>query len=227
MTLSNAVKKEEALKLRESGKKLTDIVTETGLSKATLKRLFRKTGVTKIKGEPIPNKDTVEGNHEGEPIKSELEDSKNEDSNVKRVIESEPKEKVKFTGGAKSVTYDSRTGSIIISESAEKVPYIPRDDTSDKCDAAQRTKRATAGGGQQYQRHVESRKRDIDEPENAIDDLFSRKIVSTLIPLGLILSGYLMEGDKSNMPLQPINAGENIRKRVQGWLGEGGNNDNW
>jgi len=223
MTLKNKGAKEAALSMSKKGMKTTDIAKEVGLSKATLKRLFKKNGVTKIKSETLPNKDTVEGNHTGEPIKTELEGSKNEGSNIKEGIESEPK-------GATGATVTKVTYNKDGSFSIEKVKLDTGKDLmrENKQEPTKNNSRSEiAGGGQQFKEAPETRKRDIDEPDNPIDDLFSRKIVSTLVPLGLILSGYLLKGDKSDMPLQPINAGENIRKRVQGWLGEGGKDSDW
>lgn len=84
MTLSNNIRKEEAIKLRESGMKILDIVDKTGLSKATLKRVFKKAGLTNEKmclshnkSEPSENVKQPEDKNVNEPIKSKTGLSEN------------------------------------------------------------------------------------------------------------------------------------------------------
>jgi len=211
MVKANAVKKEEALKLREQGIKIPEIVERTGLSRAVIYRLFKKNGVVQPKtrqvvseNETLPNKDAVEGNHEGEPIKNEIE---NENVNIKNEKR-----------GTKSVRFDERSGAIVISENEEAVSYTkPIPETKNV------KPEVTPGGGQAMKTAPETRKRDIDEPDNAIDNFFSRGLVETLVPLGLIVAGYMMkkEAEPSN-----VEYGEGVRKYgFGGWLKEG--NSDW
>lgn len=106
MTLLNIGKKEEALKLRESGMKILDIVDKTGLSKATLKRVFKKAGLTSEKlsrshnkSKTSEKKDEIEDKNVNEPIKSEL-----------GVLEVKDKEGTSVT----QVTYDTKSGGLIL-----------------------------------------------------------------------------------------------------------------
>lgn len=199
MVLKNVPLKEEALKLREGGMKLTEIVTKTGLSKATLKRFFKKKGLVNdklslshIKSAPSENKDKEGDKNESLTIKSEVPDTQKE---VKEGSEIEINN-VSFKGA--KVDFDVKNGSLAIVSSdvvIEKPIEQRRDPTegSGVSDSPSES-RIKPGLGQDLQTSHVTEKLDIDAPDNVLDNFFSRGLVETLIPIGLVTAGFLMKG---------------------------------
>lgn len=193
MVLKNNIKKEEALKLREGGMKLTEIVTKTGLSKATLKRFFKKKGLVNDKlslshnkSAPSENKDKREDKNESLTIKSEMND---ENVNPKTEVGGGT-----FTGT--SVTFDIKTGSLSL-EDTKNVMEEPKSTEKDDKRVTSESHNV-AGLGQEFKTAPETRKPDIDAPENVLDKFFLRGTTEILVPLGLLVAGFMMSDKKGS-----------------------------
>ena len=132
------------------------------------------------------------------------------------------KEKVKLpavTGDTKTqIIYNDRDGSFTIAQ-GEEVSDMPKEPKTENPEPK-------AGGGQDMKTAPETRKLDIDRKEDVLDNFFSRGVVETLVPVGLLVAGFMMKKET-----EPGNAeyGENVRKHGMsgGWLNGGGSNNDW
>jgi hypothetical protein len=183
---ANEIRKTEALKLRENGMKLNDIVAKVSLSKATLKRLFKKKGLTNNKlslsHKPPVNSDL--------PVIGDTKDPESEPITEKVKLNSEPKGVSDPSFHNTHVTFDTKTGGFTL-EPVEKKTIEPETNQTIIPKAE-----VVAGGGQQYQTSHITEKREIDEPENVMDKFFTRGMIETLVPVGLLLAGYMISGKK-------------------------------
>ena len=118
MVKTNDVIKVEALRLREAGETIKQIVTKTGLSKSTLLKHFKKNGVIKSVVTPPPIKnDTPINNPTPKGEKSDI--INNNDTKVSQPISDT------FRGS--KVTYDMKRGDISI-EALDTLPItIPEE----------------------------------------------------------------------------------------------------
>lgn len=170
MTLENNIKKEKGLKLRNTGASYTEIAKVLKISRGTAIRWYKNTK----KG------DSEEG----------LNDTVLEPPKKERVTgDTENKEKIEDLSGTKNakitgVTFDSKDGNITIiqDEDAPIKPFKPEP--------------LKAGAGQQMKTSHITEHRDIDEPENVVDKFFNRGLVETLMPLGLLVAGFMIKEKK-------------------------------
>lgn len=229
MVKANAIKKAEALRLREGGMKITAIVDKTGLSKATLKRLFKKNNLisdklslSHIKSVPLQNKD-LKGNEKADPtIKSEPLVSENNVNGTKNEGKDLDRPEIEFSNsfcGVK-IIFDTKTGGFTIERGEKKAidknlaTSKRQSDNKSGLEAASEQP-ITPGLGQQFKTAPDTRQRDIDAPESPLDSIFKRNNVEILIPLGLVICGYMM---KSENPQDNAFRGDQIRKNGLGWL---------
>lgn len=115
------------------------------------------------------------------PTQNKINDNRNDNQNV-RVDEAS------FKGV--NVNY-TRTGAITIESSGvvEK-PILMAPEG--------RENPVKPGAGQQYQTAHVTEKPDIDAKENVLDTFFTRSNVEILVPVGLLVAGFLMSGKKGS-----------------------------
>ena len=202
MAKANDIIKVEALKLREEGLIITEIVTKTGLSKATLKRLFKSKGLTynnlslsHINSEPQINNDQDDDEKVNPTIKSEpgLSEKGSE------IVQSDT-----FKGT--KVTFDSKKSAITIGSSdiVDIVGTTPTSPTS----PTSPTPEPVPGSYTKSREIVPKQDMDINRPEDPLDRFFSRGMIETLIPIGLIVAGYVMKKSENN---------DRMDKRGEAW----------
>jgi hypothetical protein len=185
MVKANEIKKTEALKLREGGMKLNDIVDKVSLSKATLKRLFKKKGLTNNKlslsHEPPVKSDL--------PVISDTKDPESKPVTEKVKLNSEPKGVSEPSFHNLHVTFNDKSGGFTL-EPGEKKTIVP--ETVKPLTLETTKEPVKPGGGQASQIAHVSEKPDVDAPESPLDSIFKRSYAEILIPLGLVVCGYAM-----------------------------------
>ena len=209
MTKTNDVKKVEALKLRESGMEKLEIVKKTGLSRATLTKLFKKAGLTNsklslshIKKEPTENNDHSNDEKLNPSIKSEVGELEIKPEDIKGGMEGEPDTDI-FKGT--NVTFDSKKGNITLESSGgNEGERIKADGERDTDSLVPLAVSPVAGSFHQPRQDPPKQDLSLDRPEDPLDNFFSRGMIETLIPIGLIVSGYLIKGDKK----ETVNRGD-------------------
>ena len=199
MAKANDSIKVEALKLRESGQTIKQIVAKTGLSKSALLRHFKKHGVIKsIVAPSVINNDNPEN-----PDSSEHKMDKAtiiNDTEVSEVIEETPDTD---TYKGTKVTFDSKKSAITIESSdiEDIVGTTPTSPTSP-------TPEPVPGSYTKPREIVPKQDMDINRPEDPLDTFFSRGMIETLIPIGLIVAGYVMKKSENS---------DRIDKRGEDW----------
>lgn len=180
----NDVKKQEALKLRENGMKLLDIRDKTGLSKATLERLFKRNSLISDKlsnshknNETPQNKGEEGDKNVNSPIKSEVADENVKSENIDALSSTS------FSGI--NIIFDTKTGGFRIG-GAERV------------EEKTLGKPIKPGAAQQFKTSHVTEKPGIEAPDNVLDNFFSRGLIETLVPIGLVVAGYMMKGKKGS-----------------------------
>lgn len=171
MTLQNNLKKQEALKLREEGLTKPEITKKTGLSRATLTRLFHNH--RDIKGglnEP-PETDPINDKNAKPPIKKEVGVSE------KGLVSN-------ITG----ITFHSEDGSIEIIQN-EDTPKISAEKTEVEPPEVSAEITEDNSGKTAHTQNLNDVEPEITKPTNMLDGA-----LSTAIPIGLILAGALMKG---------------------------------
>ena len=193
MVKTNDIKKVEALRLREAGDTITQIVTKTGLSKSTLLKHFKKHGVIKsILTPPAIKNDTPENNGESTDKKVNL--TIKEDVGVSEVMSNNDEitsDTATFKGS--KVTFNSKVGSIVITPTDTKdiISSLPTTIAKD-------TPEIVPGSYTKPRENAPKQDMDINRPEDPLDRFFSRGMIETLIPLGLIVAGYVMPKSENN-----------------------------
>lgn len=216
MVKTNDIKKIEALKLRETGDTIKQIVTKTGLSKSTLIKHFKKHGVIKsIVTPPAIKNDTPENKDESDDKKVNL--TIKEDVGVSETG-TEITQSDTFKGS--KVSYDKGNISIESSGIEDIVGSLPTTIAKDTPELE-----PVPGSYTKPRENMPKQDLDVDRPEDPLDNFFGRGMVETLIPIGLIIAGYVMK--KENDPTTNQFKGEEIRSKGLGWLSGDRGGDNW
>lgn len=193
MTLENYPKKQEALILRENGMKLSEIVNKTGLSKATLKRLFNHKGLVNEKLSLSHNK------NESTPINDPPYDKKPGVIIISEPPYDTPKgindtSELKTIEGTKSskitvVNFDTKNGTIEITQNED----IPEESMG-----AAKVKSSESSAGITEKNSVKT----SEHPNlNDIEPVTSNPldgVLGMLIPIGLVGLGMLCRGKKGS-----------------------------
>ena len=215
--------KEECVRLRkEEGVKHKDIATILNVSLPTIKRWLKGIKVLKeTSGTQVTDKPTVTQGAEGTKVSqviNTLSDTKNTE-NIRETGDTDVAGDV-FSGI--KATYDIKKSVIILEPSDTKdiISTLPTTIAKDTPELE-----PVPGSYTKPRENMPKQDLDVDRPEDPLDNFFGRGMVETLIPIGLIIAGYVMK--KENDPTTNQFKGEEIRSKGLGWLSGDRGGDNW
>ena len=212
--------KEECVRLRkEEGVKHKDIATILNVSLPTIKRWLKGIKVLKeTSGTQVTDKPTVTQGAEGTKVSqviNTLSDTKNTE-NIRETGDTDVAGDV-FSGI--KATYDIKKSVIILEPSDTKdiISTLPTTIAKDTPELE-----PVPGSYTKPRENMPKQDLDADRPEDPLDNFFGRGMIETLLPLGLIIAGYVMkkEGDLSNASIGDHGAGwlnEKLNKGSDKW----------
>ena len=209
MVKANDIKKVEALKLREAGDTIRQIVTKTGLSKSTLLKYFKKKGVIKsVATLPVIKNDTPINNPTPKGEKSDIINNNDTLSDTKEITPPFDNVNISFNndGGITLTSLDTP---------------MPHDLITSK------TVEPKESAGEQSGISAEDRLGKL-LPEGLKMPGSEEKsgVLGYAIPIGLLLVGaYLMKTQPDVNTNTNVYRGGEIRKHGLNWLEQG--EDKW
>ena len=209
MVKANDIKKVEALKLREAGDTIRQIVTKTGLSKSTLLKYFKKKGVIKsVATLPVIKNDTPINNPTPKGEKSDIINNNDTLSDTKEITPPFDNVNISF----------NNDGGITLTSLDTPIPHDP---------ITPKAIEPKESAGEQSGISAEDRLGKL-LPEGLKMPGSEEKsgVLGYAIPIGLLLVGaYLMKTQPDVNTNTNVYRGGEIRKHGLNWLEQG--EDKW